>query len=86
MASRPQTLPEKVSKSIFQLHLRKVMNYFWSPDAVGVCLGCLIEVLSGATNSFTYLHYNLMELGQLRVRGQLRFAPPPASSFKKEPT
>ena len=45
------------------------MEYFWSPDAVGGCLGCLIKVLSDATNNFIYLHYNSMELGPLRAGG-----------------
>ena len=45
------------------------MDYFWSPDAVRGCLGCLMKVLSDATNSFTYLHYNSMELGPLRAGG-----------------
>ena len=47
------------------------MDYFWSPDAVRGCLGCLMKVLSHATNSFIdyYLHYNSMELGPLRAGG-----------------
>ena len=45
------------------------MDYFWSPDAVRGCLGCLMKVLSDATNSFIYLHYNSMELGPLRAGG-----------------
>ena len=45
------------------------MDYFWSPNAVRGCLGCLMKVLSDATNSFIYLHYNSMELGPLRAGG-----------------
>ena len=45
------------------------MDYVWSPDAVRGCLGCLIKVLSDATNSFIYLHYISIELGPLRAGG-----------------